>query len=78
MLVLASVLWGDGTFFDHDTMRRYDATDQQALDDLARQRRVFWKLDEAPSGDPSYRPREFGLPLLPGLKEDRLGARKAP
>lgn len=73
MLIFASILWGDGTFFDHDTMRTYDATDQQSLDDLARRRRSFWKLDAKPSAHTSFWPLELGLPLIPGVKEDKLG-----
>lgn len=72
MLVLASVLWGDGTFFDHDTMRTYDATDRAAFDELMQRRRAFWRLDAEPSAHPTFWPLELGLPLIPGIKEDRL------
>ena len=73
MLIFASMLWGDGTFFDHDTMRSYDATDRPALEQLARQRRSYWKLDTAPPVRQRVWPPEFGLPIIPGMKEDRLG-----
>ena len=72
MLIFASMLWGDGTFFDHDTMRSYDATDRPALEQLARKRRAYWKLDTAGRLNDSYWPLELGLPLIPGVKEDRL------
>lgn len=73
MLIFASVLWGDGTFFDHDTMRSYDASDRASLDELARQRRAFWTLDAPRPVRQNAWSHEQGLPLMPGVKEDRLG-----
>ncbi len=78
MLVFASVLWGDGTFFDHDTMQSYRASDRAALDELVMRRREYWAHVQGKASFETGQPRELGLPLLPGFKEDRLGAGKAP
>jgi hypothetical protein len=87
MLVFASILWGDGTFFNADTMRseyssRYlDALTRQWFATLSSEHRAIWKnvTDERlleifgpPRPHEVLWARELGVPLLPGFKEDRL------
>jgi hypothetical protein len=66
MLVLASMLWVGGTFFDHDTMHSYRADNRAALEDLATRRREYWARVRGGA------PFELGLSLFIGTKEDRL------
>ncbi|MFO1170167.1 MAG: hypothetical protein U1E49_04275 [Hyphomicrobiaceae bacterium] len=72
MLVFASVLWGDGTFFDHDTMTSYGASDRVALDELVLRRRAYWAHFRGKASFETGQPTELGLPLFTGTKEDRL------